>query len=118
MEEQKKIYIGNLEFTLTEGDLRKVFEEKGLTAKEIKVISDRYTGRAKGFGFAEFDTPEQAQQAIDALNGLEVKGRALRVNKAQKMQPRTERRNGGGGGHFGGGRSSHGNGGSSDRFRR
>lgn len=104
MEEEKKIYIGNLEFGLTEDDLKKMLEEKGITAKEVKVITDKFSGRSKGFGFAEFETEEQAQQAIDALNGQEINGRTLRVNKAQKMRPREngERRNNFGGGNGGG----------------
>ncbi len=102
MEEQKKIYIGNLEYGVTESDLQKLFEEKGLSAAEIKLISDKYTGRPKGFGFAEFTTEEAAQQAIDALNDYELNGRKLKVSKAQKMKPRKEGF-GGGGSRFGGG---------------
>lgn len=98
MEEDKKIYIGNLEFGLTEADVRKLIEEKGISVKGVKLISDRYTGRPKGFGFAEFETAEEAQKAIDALNGQDVNGRALRVSKAQKMQPRRDSFGGGGGG--------------------
>ncbi len=90
MEEEKKIYIGNLEFGLTEDDLKKTIEGKGLSVKEVKIIRDKYTGRSKGFGFAEFETEELTQQAIDALNGQELNGRALRVNKAQKMRPRRD----------------------------
>jgi RNA recognition motif-containing protein len=106
MEEDKKIYIGNLEFGITEDELKKVIEEKGITVKEVKIITDKFSGRSKGFGFAEFETEEQAQQAIDALNGHEINGRALRVSKAQKMQPRAPRRDnfGGQGGYSGGGR--------------
>ena len=102
MEEQKKIYIGNLEYGATESDLRTLIEEKGIAVKEVKIISDKYTGRSKGFGFAEFETEELAQQAIDALNDTEFNGRKLTVNKARKMQPRNNfsRRD------FGGGRSS------------
>ncbi|MCK9573542.1 MAG: RNA-binding protein [Candidatus Omnitrophica bacterium] len=105
MEEEKKLYIGNLEFGVTDADLKKFMEEKGLTVKEVKIISDKFSGRSKGFGFAEFDAPEQAQQAIDVLNGQELNGRALRVSKAQKMRPRKEGFGGGGGGRggFGGG---------------
>lgn len=102
MEEQKKIYIGNLEFSLTEDDVRKAIEEKGITVKKVTVIKDRATGRSKGFGFAEFETEEQTQQAIDALNSLELNGRALKVNRAQKMTPRSDRRDSFGGGKSGG----------------
>ena len=106
MEEEKKLYIGNLEFGVADADLKKFMEEKGLTVKEVKIISDKFSGRSKGFGFAEFDTPEQAQAAIDALNGQELNGRALRVSKAQKMRPRKE----GFGGEGDGGRGGYGGG--------
>ncbi|MCQ9204847.1 MAG: RNA-binding protein [Omnitrophica bacterium] len=125
MEEEKKIYLGNLAYDLTEEDVRKAIEEKGVTVKEVKLISDRNTGRAKGFGFAEFETEEDANKAIDALNGVELNGRTLKVNKAQKMKPRTDRGprggfggggySGGGGGYSGGGGGYSGGGG---RFKR
>ena len=98
MEEQKKLYIGNLEYGVTEDSLKGFIEEKGITAKEVKIITDKYSGRSKGFGFAEFETEEQAQQAIDALNEQELNGRKLIVNKARKMQPRKD--------NFGGGKNS------------
>jgi len=98
MEEQKKLYIGNLSFDTNESDLRGFMEEKGVTPTEIKIISDKYTGRSKGFGFAEFETEEQAQAAINALSDQEFSGRKLTVNKAKKMQPRRD--------NFGGGRDS------------
>lgn len=91
MEEEKKVYIGNLEFGTTEDDLKKFIEEKSLNAKEVKIIIDKFSGKSKGFGFAEFETEEQTQQAIDALNEQELNGRALRVSKARKMRPRTDR---------------------------
>jgi len=98
MEEQKKIYIGNLEYGVTEADIKKLLEEKSITVGEIKLITDRDTGRPKGFGFAEFETEEAAQQAIDTLNDYELNGRKLKVNKAQKMKPRRDNFGGGGGG--------------------
>lgn len=101
MEEQKKLYIGNLEFGVTESDLKGFIESKGLTVKEVKIISDKFSGRSKGFGFAEFDTEEQAQAAIDALNEQELNGRKMTVNKARKMEPRGN--NFGGGGRSSGG---------------
>ena len=104
MEEQKKIYLGNLEYGVTESDLRNLLEEKGISVQEIKLISDKYTNRPKGFGFAEFATEEEAQKAIDALNGQELNGRTLKVSKAQKMKPRRDNF-GSGGGYGGGGRS-------------
>jgi len=97
MEEEKKIYIGNLEFGTSEDDLKKFIEEKELNAKDVKIITDKFSGKSKGFGFAEFETEEQTQQAIDALNEQELNGRALRVSKAQKMRPRTDRGDSSGG---------------------
>jgi cold-inducible RNA-binding protein len=108
VEEEKKVYIGNLEYSVAEGDLAKVLEEKGITAKEIVVIMDKYSGRSKGFGFAEFETPEEAQKAIEALDGHEINGRALKVNKAQKRKPRRDGFGGGGSGGGGGGSSKFG----------
>ncbi len=111
MEEEKKVYIGNLEYSVTADDIKRTLEEKGLNAKEVSVISDRDTGRSKGFGFAEFETADEAQKAVDALNGQELNGRALNVNKARKMKPREKGFGGGGGGGFRGGRDSFGGGG-------
>ncbi len=88
MEEDKKIYIGNLDFDMSEEELQAAIEAKGIQVKELKIIKDKFTDKSKGFGFAEFETPELAQQAIDALNGQDLNGRALRVSKAQKMKPR------------------------------
>lgn len=90
MEEEKKIYIGNLEFGLTEEELKSAIEAKGVAVQEVRIVKDKFSGRSKGFGFAEFETPELAQAAIDALNGQELNGRTLRVNKAQKMKPRRD----------------------------
>ncbi|MFH1504371.1 MAG: hypothetical protein ABIH08_03155 [Candidatus Omnitrophota bacterium] len=104
MEEQKKLYIGNLEYGVTDESLKSFIEEKGLTVKEVKIIMDKYSGRSKGFGFAEFDTEDQAQAAIDALNEQDLNGRKLTVNKARKMQPRKDNF-GGGGSSSGGGRN-------------
>ena len=96
MEEGKKIYIGNLEYSVTENDLSRLLEEKGINAQKITVIMDKYSGRSKGFGFAEFETEEEVQKAIDSLNGQELNGRTLKASKAQKMKPRRD--------NFGGGR--------------
>ncbi|UCG35647.1 MAG: RNA-binding protein [Candidatus Omnitrophota bacterium] len=92
MEEEKKAYLGNLEYSVTEEELKGIIEEKGIQVKEVKVIKDRDSGRSKGFGFAEFETDEALNQAIEALDGLEVKGRKLKVNKARKQKPRFEQR--------------------------
>lgn len=106
MEEQKKLYIGNLSYDVNESDLRGFMQEKGITPTEIKLISDKYTGKSKGFGFAEFETEEQAQAAIDALNEQEFTGRKLTVNKAKKMEPRKENFGGGGSGRNSGYRNN------------
>ena len=71
MEEEKKVYIGNLEFSVTEEDLRKFFEENGVTVKEVKIISDKFSGRSKGFGFGEFDTEEEAKEHGNYLQLLD-----------------------------------------------
>jgi len=98
MEEEKKLYIGNLSYETTGDDLKAAIEAKGITVREVRVISDRMTGRSKGFGFAEFETAEEAQKAIEALNEQELGGRKLTVNKAKKMEPRNNSFGGGGGG--------------------
>ncbi|MCD6135053.1 MAG: RNA-binding protein [Candidatus Omnitrophica bacterium] len=82
--EEKKVYIGNLEYGVTEDDLQKVIEGKGIQIKDLKIIKDKFSGRSKGFGFAEFETDEQVQQAIDALDGQDLNGRKLKVSKARK----------------------------------
>src|SRR5437660_3018593 len=94
----KKLYVGNLGYGVTDGDLTKMFEPHG-TVESAQVIMDRDTGRSKGFGFVEMKTDQEAQAAIAALNGKEANGRQLTVNEAK---PR-ESRGGGGGGHGGGG---------------
>ena len=94
-----KLYVGNLPFDITEGDLRNMLAEHG-PVNEIAVVMDKVTGRARGFAFATMNTQEAATAAINALNGKDWKGRALTVNEAR---PREERS--GGGGYGGGGRS-------------
>lgn len=91
MDEEKKIYIGNLEYSVRENTLKSLLEEKGIAVKDVKVITDKFTGKSKGFGFAEFNTEEETQKAIDALNGQEVNGRALKVNRARPMVPRSNK---------------------------
>ena len=94
-----RLYIGNLNFDTTEDTLRAVLTEGGRTVKDIHMVADRETGRPRGFAFAEMATEEEAQQAIEALDGHALDGRNLRVNEAQERRPR-----GGGGGGGGGGR--------------
>lgn len=105
-----KLYVGNLSYKLTEGDLQDAFAEYG-TVVEALLMMDKMTGRPRGFGFVTMASPEDAQKAIDALNGKELDGRALTVNIAR---PREERPSGGGGGGGyggGGGRGGYGGGG-------
>ncbi len=97
-----KIYVGNLSYDATENDLRKAFEPYGAVS-EVIIIEDRFSGRPKGFGFVEMPTNEEAEKAIAALNGHEVLGRAIRVNKANPRGERPSREGGGGGGYEGGG---------------
>ncbi len=102
----KKLYVGNLPYTVTSADLERMLSEYG-TVESAEVISDRATGRSKGFGFVEMGNEDEAQAAIEALNGQDQGGRALTVNEAK---PR-EARSGGGGGGYGGGRGGGGGGG-------
>lgn len=83
MSDENKIYVGNLEYGVDEGTLKSFIEGKGLQPKDVKVISDKYTGRSKGFGFVAFESDEELQKAIEALDGQELNGRALKVNKAR-----------------------------------
>ncbi len=107
-----RIYVGNFSYEMTEQELREAFEAHG-QVQEVNMITDRETGRPKGFGFIEMPTSAEAQAAIDALNGKEFGGRAITVNEAR---PRQERSSGGGGGYgsrgggggFGGGRGDRG----------
>src|SRR5580698_6356101 len=89
-----KLFVGNLSFNTTENDLQDTFAAHG-TVSEVNLMMDRDSGRPRGFGFVTMSTPEEAQTAIDALNGKSIDGRALTVNVAK---PREERTGGGGGG--------------------
>jgi RNA recognition motif-containing protein len=92
------IYVGNLSFNVTEEDLRTAFQAHG-TVEKAAVITDKLSGQSRGFGFVEMPNGEEAMKAISAVNGLELKGRALKVNEAK---PKTDSPRSGGG--FGGGR--------------
>jgi cold-inducible RNA-binding protein len=107
---QNKLFVGNLSFEVTENELRDLFAQSG-TVTEVTLMLDRATGRSRGFAFVTMATDEAAQAAIGALNGHELKGRALTVNVAR---PREER-GGGGGGGFRGGRGGGGDRGGYDR---
>jgi cold-inducible RNA-binding protein len=83
------IFVGNLAFSATEHDLRQLFEQYGVVDK-INIITDRDTGRSKGFGFVEMPDTVAAKAAIQGLNGKELDGRALTVNEAKPREPRRE----------------------------
>jgi cold-inducible RNA-binding protein len=89
-----KLFVGNLSFDTTENDLQDAFAAHG-TVVETNLMMDRMSGRPRGFGFVTMSTPEEAQKAIEALNGAQLGGRALTVNIAR---PREDRPPGGGGG--------------------
>ncbi len=95
-----RLYIGNMSWDTTEDDLMAALTEGGRTVKDLHVVIDRETGRPRGFAFAEFGNEADAQAAIEALDGVNLDGRNLRVNEAQERKPR----GGGGGGGGGGGR--------------
>jgi len=103
----KKLFVGSLSWSTTDETLREAFARFG-EVTEAKVITDRDTGRSRGFGFVTFNESEEANAAISALNGTELDGRAIKVNEALDKGPRR----GGGGGGFGGG----GGGGGRDRW--
>ena len=84
------IYVGNLPFSASEDEIREMFAAFG-AVQSVKLISDRETGRPRGFGFVEMD-PSAAAAAIQALNGADMGGRALRINEAQERAPRPPRR--------------------------
>ena len=86
----KKLYVGNLSFSTSEQSLQEKFAEFG-EVESAKIITDRDSGRSKGFGFVEMATDEAAESAISALNGTEFEGRTLTVNEARPMVPRSER---------------------------
>lgn len=87
----KKLYVGNFPYETTEEDLTQLFSQHG-TVDSVTIIRDKFDNRSKGFGFVEMSSEEEAEAAIDALNGSEFSGRSIRVDKAQ------EKRSGGGGG--------------------
>ena len=100
----KRLFVGNLPYSATESSLTDMFSAAG-TVDSVRIITDRDSGRSKGFGFVEMSTDEEAEKAISDLNGKELDGRALTVNEA-----RPQERSGGGGG-FGGGGGGRGGGG-------
>ena len=103
----KRLYVGNLAYTVDSSQLQDLFSQHG-TVTSAQVLSDRETGRSKGFGFVEMGTDDEANNAINALNGQQFNGRALTVNEAR---PKENFGSGGGGGGGGGGRGGYGGGG-------
>ena len=97
----QKLYVGGLPYSVTEDQLRDIFAAHG-TVESAVVISDRMTGRSKGFGFVEMGSQEEAQTAMDNLNQTQLEGRSLTVNEAKPRQPRNDGGGGGGGGGRGG----------------
>ena len=114
-----KLFVGNLSFNTTENDLQDAFAAFG-TVTEANLMMDRMTNRPRGFGFVTMSTPEEAQKAIEAMNGKDMDGRALTVNVAKPREERTGggggRREYGGGGGGGGGYSGGGGGGGRGRY--
>jgi cold-inducible RNA-binding protein len=97
-----KLFVGNLDFKVTENDIHDAFAAHG-TVVEANLVTDRTTGRPRGFAFVTMSTPEEAQKAIAALDGKDLGGRALKVNVAQPREGRTGGGGGGGGRGYGGG---------------
>jgi len=103
----KKLYVGGLSYGTTEDALKELFAQAG-TVESATIITDRMSGRSKGFGFVEMSSDEEAQKAIELFNGKELEGRKLTVNEARPMESRPKRDfDSGGRGRFGSGRNRH-----------
>jgi RNA recognition motif-containing protein len=116
----KNIYVGNLPWSATADDLLQLFQAHGQVAR-AQVITDRETGRSRGFGFVEMANDAEAQKAVEALNGAQFQGRPLTVNEARPREDRgggggSRGGYGGGGGGYGGGRGGYGGGGGRERY--
>jgi len=98
----KKLYVGNLGYSVSSSDLQQLFTPHGVV-ESAQVIEDRDSGQSKGFGFVEMGSDKEAQAAITALNGQQHDGRALTVNEAKPREPRSGGGGGGGRGGYGGG---------------
>ncbi len=101
----KRLYVGNLSYDSTEDSIRAAFSEGGRNVTDVVIMTDRETGRPRGFGFVEMGSDAEAQAAIESMDGASLDGRNIRVNEAR------ERTGGGGGGGGGGGRGGYGGGG-------
>ena len=108
-----KIYVGGLPYSTSESQLNELFATHG-TVESVRVITDKFTGQSRGFGFVEMTTAEEANKAIEALNGTQLEGRTLTVNEARPQEARSGGRGGGGGSRGGGGGG--GGGGRRDRW--
>jgi len=104
----RKLFVGNLSFDTTSDDLRALFAKAG-TCESAQVMTDRATGRSRGFGFVEMSSDAEAQRAIEELHGQDFQGRNLNINEARERTPGPPR--GGGGGYDGGGYGGFGGGG-------
>ena len=87
----QKLFVGNIPYDLSETDLRSVFEEGGFQVTEVKIISDKFTGKSRGFGFVSFEKDADAEDAINALDGRQVGGRTLKLAVAKKKEDREGR---------------------------
>jgi len=105
-----KIYVGGMPYSTTDAELNELFATHG-TVESAKVVTDKFTGQSRGFGFVEMSSAEEAQKAISALNGTQLGGRTLTVNEARPQEPRM----GGGGGGGGARRGGPGGGGGGNR---
>ena len=109
------IFVGNLNYSITEDDVREIFEEYG-ELSSVKLITDKFTGKSKGFAFVEMADDSEAKKAIEELNGADVEGRSMVVNESiEKKRDNNRRPGGGGGGYRGGGNSRGGGQGGYDR---
>jgi len=106
-----RLYVGNLSWDTTQDTLRATFESDGRTVKDVHIVSDRETGRPRGFAFVEMGSKAEADAAIAALDGADLDGRQIKVNEAKERAPRPGGGGGGGGGGYGGGRGGGGGGG-------
>jgi RNA recognition motif-containing protein len=99
----KRLFVGNLSWNTQEDDLIAAFEQNGRTVTSARIMTDRDTGRPRGFAFVEMGSEAEAQAAIQELDGTELDGRPIRVNEAEERQPRAGGGGGGGRSHGGGG---------------
>ena len=102
-ENPNKLFVGNLPWSVTQDQLTELFAQHGEIV-DLHLVTDRMSGRSRGIAFVEFSSAEEAQAAIDAVNGMDMEGRALLVNVARPRQPRNNNFSGGNRGGYGGGR--------------